>query len=70
MWLLATVARLETISAEQRLWVVNRMAVMTTRFGLNMASVLSQWPASLVSQELREPGGKLQRELFVQGLEM
>ncbi|KAF2165843.1 hypothetical protein M409DRAFT_24129 [Zasmidium cellare ATCC 36951] len=70
MWLLATLARLETISTEQRQWVINLMALISARYGLNMATTLSQWPASLVCQEVREPNGKLQRELFVQGLEL
>lgn len=70
MWLIAAVARLETISQEQRAWVVNRMAVMSQQYGLNMALTLSRWPASLVCQRAAEPDGEIQRTLFVEGIKI
>lgn len=68
MWLIAAVARLETISEEQRMWVLNRMTIMSQQYGLNMAMTLSRWPVSLVSQRAAEPDGETQRTLFMEGI--
>lgn len=68
MWLMAAVARLETISEEQRMWVVNRMAVISQQYGLEMAKTLSRWPVSLVVQKAAEPDGEAQRNLFMEAV--
>lgn len=68
MWLIAAVARLETIPEDQRMWVVNRMAIMSRQYGLNMAMTLSRWPVGLVGQRTAEPDGETQRMLFIEGV--
>lgn len=68
MWFLSTVARLETISEEQRNWIYGRMAIMSERFGMNMALHLSTWPVTLMSQRADEPDGEYQRKLFLAGI--